>query len=117
MKKFILDRNFEDSIDTLCKKCNELKSKCICIDKSGIKKSKFITKQLTSNKIHYEVRKINGNIISIFYPFYKDNAEHTLKELKKKLACGGSIRDTNNYFQIILQGDVVDKVLKLLGSK
>lgn len=53
--KFILERDFSDGIDTLCKKCGELKSKCICNNtnkkilpkdlhkiKSKLKKSKII---------------------------------------------------------------------------
>lgn len=118
MKKFILDRNFEDSIDLICKKCNKYENECICKNNNGFKKSKYITNDnIKENKINYELKKVNGKIISIFYPFNVNQVKPILKYLKKKLACGGSIRDTGDYCQIILQGDVIDQALIILGSR
>lgn len=108
MKKLILEPNFSDEINTLCKKCKEFKSKCICNNKE----IKIIPKD--KHKIKSKLTKYNNKIISSFYPFYINNEKEILKILKKKLGCGGSIEVIEDYIQINLQGDLINKANGLL---
>lgn len=112
--KFILERDFSDGIDTLCKKCGELKSKCICNNTN----KKILPKDL--HKIKSKLKKVQNNLISSFYPFYIENEKEVLSYLKKKLACGGNIESIDDYIIINLQGDVLDRAkieLQKLGFK
>lgn len=101
--KFILDRDFKDSIDTLCKKCGELQSKCICNNtaKTILPNNKY--------KIKSNLKKVKNKYISSFYPFYIDNEKEILNILKKKLGCGGNIESIDDYIVINLQGNIIEK--------
>ncbi len=110
--KVILEPKFSDGIDTLCKKCGELQSKCICN-----KKNKKI---LPNNeyKVKSSLKKVKNKLVSSFYPFYIDSEKEILSTLKKKLGCGGSIEYIDDYIIINLQGDVLEKAkieIKKLG--
>lgn len=82
-----------------------LKDLCVCeiLDKQGVAKIKVYT---TSKKFKKMVTIVEG--------IDKAQLDQTTKELKHKLACGGSAKDG----QIILQGNHKNKVsgaLKQLG--
>jgi translation initiation factor 1 len=82
-----------------------LKDLCVCeiLDKQGVAKIKVYT---TSKKFK--------KIVTIVEGIDKAQLDQTTKELKHKLACGGSAKDG----QIILQGNHKTKVsaaLKHLG--
>jgi translation initiation factor 1 len=82
-----------------------LKDLCVCeiLDKQGVAKIKVYT---TSKKFKKMVTIVEG--------IDKAQLDQTTKELKHKLACGGSAKDG----QIILQGNHKTKVsgaLKQLG--
>ncbi len=82
-----------------------LKDLCVCeiLDKQGVAKIKIYT---TSKKFKKMITVVEG--------IDKAQLDQTTKELKHKLACGGSAKDG----QIILQGNHKNKVtaaLKQLG--
>jgi translation initiation factor 1 len=82
-----------------------LKDLCVCeiLDKQGVAKIKIYT---TSKKFKKMVTVVEG--------IDKAQLDQTTKELKHKLACGGTAKDG----QIILQGNHKNKVtaaLKQLG--
>jgi translation initiation factor 1 len=82
-----------------------LKDLCVCeiLDKQGVAKIKVYT---TSKKFKKMVTVVEG--------IDKAQLDNTTRELKHKLACGGTAKDG----QIILQGNHKSKVsgaLKLLG--
>lgn len=60
-------------------------------------------------KIYTEVSKFNKLVTVV--EGIKDNREEVAKYLKKKLACGGTIRDDG---VIVLQGDHKRRVVELL---
>ena len=108
MKKIILDRNFKDGIQTLCKKCGEWECECNNLD--SIESNK-------NPKIKIEIKKVNNKTLSIIYPLYRKDIKEILKELKKSLGCGGKIVVMDNYYQINLQGDVREKARGILKYK
>lgn len=84
-------------------------------DTSKEDKKRKETKELIPKKQHqlvftYEKRK--GKPVTLVGRFYVSEKEkkEILKVLKKKLACGGSIKDE----WIELQGDVKDKIKEIL---
>lgn len=112
--KFILEQDFSDGIDTLCKKCGERRNKCICNNAT----KKILPRD--SHKIKSKLKKVQNKLVSSFYPFYIENEKEILSILKKKLACGGNIESIDDYVIINLQGDVTDKAkieLQKLGFK
>jgi len=60
----------------------------------------------------YTTKKRFGKLVTIVEGLSPSEIEKTAKELKKKLACGGSAKD--NY--IVLQGDHKEKVKQILTS-
>lgn len=109
MKKIILDRNFKDEIQTLCKKCGEWECEC--------KKLDSIQLNLENPKIKMELKKVNNKTISIIYPLYRNDVKEILKEIKKSLGCGGKIVVNDDFYEINLQGDVREKAKKILKYK
>ena len=84
--------------------------------------SKEDKKKKSSNKIEpknqhqlvftYEKRKGKPVTLVGRFNISNDNKKNVLKLLKKKLACGGSIKDE----WIEVQGDVKDKIITILES-
>lgn len=104
-----LEPKFSDSIDRICKGCGELQSECIC--KNDIK--------ILSNdsyKIKLKISKVNGKMVSSISPFYTNETKEILAFLKKKFACGGSVKREEEYYTILLQGKC-DGVLELLKER
>ncbi len=88
-----------------CPKCGMLKDLCVCeiLDKQGVAKIKV-----------YATKKKFRKLVTIIEGIDKAQLARTTKQLKQKLACGG----TNKEGVIILQGDhkkKVSAVLKQLG--
>jgi translation initiation factor 1 len=88
-----------------CPKCGMLKDLCVCeiLDKQGVSKIRV-----------YTTKKKFKKLVTIIEGIDKAQMEQTTKELKHKLACGGSAKEG----VIILQGDHKRKaagVLKSLG--
>lgn len=88
-----------------CLKCGMLKDLCVCeiLDKQGASKIKI-----------YTTKKKFKKLVTIVEGVDKAQLDQTAKELKHKLACGGSAKEG----VIILQGDHrrrVVEVLKQLG--
>jgi len=88
-----------------CPKCGMLTDLCVCeiLDKQGASKIRI-----------YTTKKKFKKLVTIVEGVDKAQLEQTAKELKHKLACGGSSKEG----VIILQGDHkrrVVEVLKQLG--
>lgn len=87
-------QNNGDAIDTVCKKCGELQSECVCNAKAEIKP-----------KNEYEIalflEKRNGKPVTLAGKFYlsEDDAKTLLTKLKKSLAVGGTFKDGKLEFQ------------------
>ena len=91
-------------VGNICDKCGLPKELCICeiIEREGQKIKVYMTKR----KYRKPVTIIKG--------INKESAKATLKQLKRKLACGGSYKEGN----IELQGNhlmVIKKLLVKLG--
>ena len=87
-------------MDNICKQCGLPKELCICeiIDREGQKIKVYVT----TRKYRKPVTIVEG--------VNKETAKTTLKELKRKLACGGSYKEGN----IELQGNHLMKIKELL---
>jgi len=88
-----------------CPKCGMLMDLCVCeiLDKQGAAKIKI-----------YSTKKKFKKLVTIIEGIDKAQLESTTKELKHKLACGGTSKEG----VIILQGDHkrrATEVLKQLG--
>jgi translation initiation factor 1 len=87
----------------ICKKCGMLKDLCVCeiLDKQGVTKIKVY---VTKKKFRKFVTIIEGI----------DNAQlnSTAKELKNKLACGGTAKEG----VVVLQGNHKNKIAAILKS-
>lgn len=88
-----------------CPKCGMLMDLCVCeiLDKQGAAKIKI-----------YSTKKKFKKLVTIIEGIDKAQLDSTTKELKHKLACGGSSKEG----VIILQGDHkrrATEVLKALG--
>ena len=86
-----------------CPKCGMLKDLCVCevLDKQGVSKIKI-----------YVTKKKFRKLVTIIEGVDKAQLNQTTKELKQKLACGGTAKDGN----IILQGNHKRKVADVLKS-
>lgn len=84
----------------ICEKCGLPKDLCVCQE---------ITKE--SQKVNIKVvRRMFGKKVTIVGGLEKSHAKDLGKVLKKKLACGGTVRDT----EVELQGDHKNRVKELL---
>lgn len=92
-----LEPKFSDSIDRICKGCGELESECVCRNEIKILSN-------DSYKIKLTITKINGKIVSSIAPFYTNDTKEILAFLKKRFACGGSVKKGEEFYTIILQG-------------
>ncbi len=86
-----------------CPKCGMLKDLCICevLDKQQAQKIKV-----------YTTRKKFRKLVTIVEGIEKHRLNTATKELKHKLACGGSAKEG----MIILQGNHKNKLLQILKS-
>lgn len=88
-------------MNDICAKCGLPKELCIC---ETLAKEKEVIKV-------YNVRRRYGKMTTIIQGLSKDvDAKKVLKELKTKLACGGTMKDD----MIELQGDHKSKVKPIL---
>lgn len=88
-----------------CPKCGMLKDLCVCeiLDKQGAAKIKV-----------YSTKKKFRKLVTIIEGIDKAQLDSTTKDLKHRLACGGTSKEG----VIILQGDHkrrVSEILKQLG--
>ncbi|MCK4319514.1 stress response translation initiation inhibitor YciH [Candidatus Micrarchaeota archaeon] len=76
----------------ICKKCGMLKDLCVCevLDKEETKRIRI-----------YTTKKKFRKLVTVVEGIEKNNLSSTAKELKHKLACGGSAKDD----VIVLQGN------------
>lgn len=58
----------------------------------------------------YATKKRFRKLVTVIEGLNKDKLTETAKELKRKLACGGSVKDG----AVVLQGKHLDKIKKLL---
>lgn len=84
-----------------CPKCGMLKDLCVCevLDKQGVTKIKI-----------YTTKKKFRKLVTIVEGVDKAQLQQTTKELKQKLACGGTAKEG----VIILQGNHKNKVKDVL---
>lgn len=84
-----------------CPKCGMLKDLCVCeiLDKQGVAKIRV-----------YTTKKKFKKLVTIVEGIDKSQLEQTARELKRKLACGGSAKEG----VIILQGDHKRRVIEAL---
>lgn len=88
-------------MNDICPKCGLPKELCIC---ETLAKEKEVIKV-------YNVRRRYGKMTTIVQGLSKDvDVKNVLKELKTKLACGGTVKDNT----IVLQGDHKVKVKPIL---
>jgi translation initiation factor 1 len=88
-------------MNDICAKCGLPKELCIC---ETLAKEKEVIKV-------YNVKRRYGKMTTIIQGLSKDvDAKKVLKELKTKLACGGTMKDS----MIELQGDHKSKVKPIL---
>ena len=87
-------------VGNICEKCGLPKELCVCeiIEREGRKIKAYVT----TRKYRKPVTIVKG--------VNKDSAKSVLKELKRKLACGGSYKEGN----IELQGNHLRKIKELL---
>ena len=91
-------------MDEICPKCGLPKNLCVCQE---------IAKEEQKIKIRVDRRRF-GKIVTIVSGLENSvNPADILKELKRKLACGGTAKDN----EIILQGDHKTKVKEFLMGK
>jgi translation initiation factor 1 len=81
------------------------------------KKKKSSTNKIESKSSHqlvFTYEKRNGKPVTLVGRFYvsDDEKKEVLKILKKKLACGGAIKEE----WIELQGDVKQKIIEILSK-
>ena len=107
--RFKLEANLGDGWKVVdeCLVCEMEKSKCICEKKDPINKK--------NHKLWCRKEKRNGKIVTVIGDFSqeKDKIKDKLTLLKKRLATGGSIKDSH----IELQGDFCEEAKKILEEK
>ena len=91
-------------MDEICSKCGLPKNLCVCQE---------IAKEEQKIKIRVDKRRF-GKIVTIVSGLESSvNPVDILKELKRKLACGGTAKDN----EIILQGNHKTKVKEFLMER
>jgi len=86
----------------ICQKCGLPKELCVCED---------ISKEEQKIKVRRDKRRY-GKVVTIVEGFQDVDLSKVAKELKTKLACGGTLKNG----QIELQGDHLNKVKEILVS-
>ena len=87
-------QNTQNTIDTVCKKCGELMSECICGKKPEVKaKNEY--------KVSLSMEKRNGKPVTVAGVFYlsEEDEKALLTKIKKSLAVGGAAKDGKLEFQ------------------
>jgi len=88
-------------MEEICSKCGLPKNLCVCED---------IARESQKIKIREDRRRF-GKVVTTVSGLGKDvDINSIVKELKKSLACGGTVKDN----EIILQGKHVRKVKEIL---
>jgi translation initiation factor 1 len=88
-------------MDEICPKCGLPKNLCVCQE---------IAKEEQKIKIRVDKRRF-GKVVTIVSGLESNvNPDEILKALKRKLACGGTVKEN----EIILQGTHLDKVKSFL---
>lgn len=92
------------SLPEVCKVCGLPKDICVCDVLETEKRDTFVTVSVKKAKFRkfVTVIKMQG--------FKKEKIKQIMKELKRKLACGGTVKDD----EIVLQGDHKNKIKDLL---
>ena len=87
----------------ICQTCGLPRDLCVCdlLDKEETRRIKVYTAKAKFNKL-----------VTVVEGLDKKQIKETLKELKRKLACGGSIKEEF----IILQGNHMKRVPEILVS-
>ena len=87
-------QNASSSIDTVCKKCGELTSECVCDKKRE-------TKPKNEYQIVLSMEKRNGKPVTLAGVFFLSEEEEKtlLTKLKKSLAVGGAAKSGKLEFQ------------------
>ncbi|WP_297813332.1 translation initiation factor [uncultured Helicobacter sp.] len=108
----LMEAKFTDTIDTLCKKCGELKSACICT-------TPFSTKERNSYFLHINEEKASSRDITHCGIFYenKEEMQRILKEAKKHFASGGKLEEKEGGILLILQGKHKENLKDFLKEK
>lgn len=85
----------------ICKKCGMIKDLCVCeiLDKEEVRKIRV-----------YTTKKKFRKLVTIVEGIDKNNVDDTAKQLKQKLACGGSAKDG----LVVLQGNHKKKIKGIL---
>ena len=112
MKLFEMGANLDgDSYDTQ----KEDKKKKTSNSKSSIQKSTNAIEAKNQHQLVFTYEKRKGKPVTLVGRFYRDEAEkkEILTLLKKKLACGGALKEE----WIELQGDVKQKVQDVLENE
>ena len=67
-----------------------------------------VYKEASEHRLHFAKEKRRGKVVTIVKPFYlrKETLEGLVKNLKKKLGTGGTIRENSLEFQ----GDIPQKI-------
>lgn len=81
----------------VCPKCGLLADLCVC---------EVLDKEETTSIVVYATKKKFKKLVTIIEGIDKKTIDATAKELKQKLACGGTVKDGI----IVLQGNHINKV-------
>lgn len=97
-----------NTIDTVCKKCGELQSECVCDKKRE-------TRAKNEYAVALSMEKRNGKPVTVAGVFYmsEDDEKALLTKLKKSLAVGGAAKDGKLEFQ----GEHRDRLRELLKKE
>ncbi len=97
-----------NTIDTVCKKCGELQSECVCDKKRE-------TRAKNEYAVALSMEKRSGKPVTVAGVFYmsEDDEKALLTKLKKSLAVGGAVKDGKLEFQ----GEHRDRLRELLKKE
>jgi translation initiation factor 1 len=88
-------------MNEVCEKCGLQKNLCVCVD---------ISKEMQKIKVK-RFNKMFGKVVTKISGIEnKERAKELAKILKRKLACGGTVHET----EIELQGNHIQKVKEIL---
>ena len=103
MKQINKIQNGGEITADICPKCGLPKELCVCgaLEKEGTEKIKvYVTKAKFKN------------FVTVIEGIDKKDLENVAKELKKRMACGGTVKDN----AVILQGNHKEKIKGALVS-
>ncbi|MEM3372666.1 MAG: stress response translation initiation inhibitor YciH [Candidatus Anstonellales archaeon] len=86
---------------SVCPKCGLLLDLCVC---------NVLDKEEVSKIVVYATKKKFKKLVTIVEGIDQNTIEQTAKELKQRLACGGTVKDG----LIVLQGNHLNKIKDLL---